>query len=77
MAIANGPLRRRNANVRRSALSVPSSAHAPYLPFTIRVGRAPETLRMNNSYRCGPQSAPQPEIKPFGATAGENPPRMA
>jgi hypothetical protein len=25
---------------------------------------------MNNSYRCGPQSAPQPEIKPFGATAG-------
>jgi hypothetical protein len=22
---------------------------------------------MNNSYRCGPQSAPQPEIKPFGA----------
>jgi hypothetical protein len=29
---------------------------------------------MNNSYRCGPQSAPQPEIKPFGATAGENPP---
>ena len=50
---------------------------APYLPFTIRVGPVPETLRMNNSYRCGPQSAPQPEIKPFGATAGENPPRMA
>jgi hypothetical protein len=32
---------------------------------------------MNNSYRCGPQSAPQPEMKSLGKTAGENPPRIA
>ena len=37
-----------------------SGADAAYLPVTIPVGPAPETVRMNNnSYRCGPQSAPR------------------